>query len=214
MKKCSYEEDIDAYLRGKLSESESAKFEEHYFNCPSCFEKTQERNELMEVMKHRGAFLLAPESGRQPEPKIAFGKKVAAFLTPRQWAAAAVAAALLVFVVWGIVPRLKDRGPEFVFTGDETVRGESLVLLAPLGSVKDAPAYFEWKALDAAEYQITLFGLETPWTETTSETRIALPDDVRNKLEAGRPYSWQVKAYSPQGILLAPSAKAPFTISN
>ena len=198
----------------KLSDSEIAEFEEHYFNCPSFFAKIRERNEIMEVMKQKGAFLIAPESGRQTEPRIALGRKVAAFLTPRQWAAVAVAGALLIFVFWGIMPRLKDRAPEFVFTGDETVRGESLVLLAPQGNVKSAPFYFEWKALDAAEYQVTLFGLGMHWTRTTSETRIVLPDDVRSKLESGRSYSWQVKAYSPQGILLAASAKASFTVSD
>ncbi len=214
MKKCPHEEKVDLYLRGKLSESESAEFEEHYFNCPPCFQKTSERSELIEVIQQRGAFIFEPATLRRPKPRISLGVKVAAFLTPRQWVAAAVTAAALLVVALALVPRFKSHGPDFTFTGDETVRGESLAVLSPLGDVKAVPDRFEWKALSAAaEYQVTLSGLETLWTTTTQETKIALPEALKNKLKAGS-YTWQVKAYSAQGTLLATSPKVEFKISN
>lgn len=214
MKKCPYEEKIDLYLRGKLSETESAQFEEHYFSCPPCFQKTSERNELIEVIQRRGAFIFDPAASRRPEPRISLGEKVAAFLTPRRWVTAAVTAALLLVVALAVAPRFKSHGPDFVFTGDETVRGESLAVLSPRGDVKAVPDSFEWKALNAAaEYQVTLSGLETLWTTTTQETKIALPEDLKNKLKAGS-YTWQVKAYSAQGTLLAASPKVLFKILN
>jgi len=214
VRKCPDDEKIDSYLRRKLSEADAAQFEEHYFNCPSCFQKTSERNKLMDVIKHQGAYIFAPTAARKPEPKISFGEKIAAFLTPRQWVAAAVTAALLLVVVLGVVPRFKSQGPNFVFTGDETVRGESLAVLSPVGEVQAVPASLAWTALNsAAEYQVSLSGPETLWTKTTTETTIALPEEVKNKMKAGS-YVWQVKAYSAQGALLAASPKIEFKISN
>ena len=42
MKTCHYEGLIDRYLLGKLGEKEAGEFEEHYFNCASCFAKLAE----------------------------------------------------------------------------------------------------------------------------------------------------------------------------
>jgi hypothetical protein len=213
MRKCEYEGQIDRYLMNKLSESEKIQFEEHYFNCPSCFQKTVECNELLETIKNKGASLFVPSP---KEAHISLWEKVVSFLTPRQWIAAAVSAALLVVVVLGVVPRLKTHSPDFVFTGEETVRGESLVLVSPRGNLSAPPVYFEWKSFgENTEYLITLTlsGQEKLWSQTTPETKIAIPEDIKNKLKASGIYSWQVKAYSPQGTMLASSPKVTFKIS-
>lgn len=215
MRKCRDEEKIDLYLKGKLSDAESAGVEEHYFNCQSCFQKIQERAEIMDVIQRRGASIFSPAADRRPELGVSLWDKAAAFLTPRQWVAAAVSAALLLVVVLGVVPRFRSHAPEFALSGDETVRGESLVLLAPLGQTKAAPAEFEWKAIPAAaEYQVALSsGPNVIWTTATQETKVVLPLVIKTALKAGVDYSWQIKAFSAQGTLLAASPKEAFKFS-
>ena len=52
MKKCKYEDFIDDYLLNRLVEDRDNIFEEHYFNCPYCFEKINERQEFISIAKN------------------------------------------------------------------------------------------------------------------------------------------------------------------
>lgn len=52
MKKCQFEDFIDDYLLNRLFDGKGKKFEEHYFNCPYCFEKMLERQELISIVKN------------------------------------------------------------------------------------------------------------------------------------------------------------------
>jgi hypothetical protein len=212
MKTCRDQDLIDRYLMGKLGEAENTRFEEHYFDCRACFEMTRERGAVLDVIKQRGDMIFAPAT--RPEAKASPWEKVAAFFAPRQWAAAALAAAVLLVVGLGVLPQFKSSAPEFVFTGDETVRGETLELLNPPGNVTLPPETLGWKAVGgAAEYSVVLTQeAETLWTATTAETKIAFPKNIREKLAAGRSYRWQVKAYSAEGTLIAASPKSQFTI--
>jgi len=215
MRKCKDEENIDLYLKGGLSEAESAAFEEHYFNCPACFRKMGERAEIVDVIRSRGASIFAPEAQQGPEPRVSLWGRAAAALTARRWITAAVGAAALLIVVLGVVPRFRSRAPQFVLSGNETVRGESLVLFAPLGRLTAAPGEFAWKPVPAAsEYRVTLSsGTEVIWTTTILETKATLPADIRAALRAGVSYSWQVKAYSAQGTMIAASPREAFEFS-
>ena len=216
MRDCEDEEKIDLYLKGKLSDAGSAEFEEHFFNCPECFRKMEERAEILDVIRRRGASIFVPAADDRREPRVSLWGRAAAALTTRRWVAAAVGAAVLLVVVLGVVPRFKSHAPEFALSGDETVRGESLVLVAPVGRAPAAPAAFEWKAVpSAAEYHLTLSsGSTVIWTTTVPEARVALPPDIKSGLRAGGHYSWQVKAYSAQGTLLAASPKEAFEFSD
>lgn len=42
---------MDSYLLGKIGESAREEFEEHYFNCPDCFKKVTERDQIMNLLK-------------------------------------------------------------------------------------------------------------------------------------------------------------------
>jgi hypothetical protein len=214
MKKCEREETIDLYLLNKLSENEKWKFEDHYFNCSSCFQKTVERHALIETVKNQGAYIFPPETVHQVAERMPWTEKVLSFLTPRQWVAASVSAALIIVVVLAVVPRSNQNAPQFVFTGDQTVRGASIDAIAPAGGLSSAPALIEWKALgEDVEYKVTLSNRKVIWTGTTQDTRIALPEEIRSQLKPGERYSWQVKAYSQKGTLLAVSRLAQFTIA-
>ncbi len=222
MKPCEQERKIDAYLMGKLNKADSDAFEDHYFNCPTCFQKTYARNELVDVIKYKGAQIFAPEEeARASRPRVVESpgvpvwEKLAAFFAPRPWVAVAAAAAILTIVIVGVVPRSNPSAPVFTAIEDTTVRGASVEAISPVGALDKAPAGLSWRAVGgAAEYGISVYkGSELIWSATSREAQIGLPESVVKGFAAGADYAWQVKAYSAQGTMLSASARTGFTIT-
>jgi hypothetical protein len=211
MRKCLFEDQIDDYLLNRLEGEAKDRFEEHYFNCSSCFARLKERAEVVSAVKTRGAWLFARD--HEPARKAwepAFDR-ISAFLTPRQWVTAAVAAGVILVAVFGVLPALRQQVPQFVLSESEVVRGQSLTLISPLIDVKSVPAYFEWSRLDqAAEYKISVFNGKLLWSTTTTENKIAVPDNIKQQMVAGQKYSWQVRAFSSKGALVAVSSRVQF----
>jgi len=219
MKKCNFDNLIDNYLLNKLERKEKENFEEHYFNCERCFEKMVARDELIAVVKNKGQMIFADEARKEEKKDVFFIEKILSFLTPKQWTYAAVSVALVLLVLLNVVPLLKKTPlPPFFLDLDkeERVRGESLSLISPVIDINAVPSQFMWAPLgDNVDYKISIFFNHHPfWTATTKENTITLPEDVKNRMQASRKYSWQVKAFSPQGILLAVSPKVQFKITS
>ncbi len=102
-----------------------------------------------------------------------------------------------------------------MLNGEETVRGSSLTLISPVIDIGSVPAYFEWRALGTdVEYQVSIYNGKLLWKTTTRDSRLSLPDDVKAMMTTGTKYSWQVKAFSPQGTLIAVSSRVQFTITH
>ena len=73
-------------------------------------------------------------------------------------------------------------------------------LISPVIDVQSIPSEFKWDNLgEGVEYKIYIYNSELLWTQTTKDNFIALPKDVKNRMEAGHHYSWEVKAFSPEG---------------
>jgi len=200
---------IDEYLLGRLSAEDIAAFEEHYFNCPACFEELKIRAEVLSVIQTKGRdlFPAAAQPGRiRIRPKNPVLKPV------WWWTAAAGAAAVIVGIL--LLARPPQTPPVFTLSGDDTVRGQALGLISPRGDVALPPLYLEWAPLaEGTEYSVSLFDRERLWSETTRESRIRLPEEIRGRMLPGRTYSWQVKAFSPEGALTALSSRLPFKIA-
>jgi hypothetical protein len=211
MKKCNFENLIDDYLFDRLDETQKDKFEEHYFNCPECFEQMKQTDEMIAVIKANGSEIFrdvyAPEKTRRSrlEP-------VVAFLTPRQWAMAAVSAALILVVAIGIIPNLKTSSPEF-FINDDLVRGSSITLISPvINNLDQIPSEFRWQSLgDNIEYRLFIFHQEELiWSTTTNDNFVTLSESTKSLMAPNKPYSWQVKAFSQEGTLIAVSSRVQF----
>jgi hypothetical protein len=214
MKTCRYESWIDGYLLGKLSEKETGEFEKHYFECAPCFAKLAEQDEIIDVLKRDRSAFVAEERSAIETRKAAWYDRAFAFFTPRQWAFAGAAAALLVAVLT-VTPLFRNAPPEFVLNGEDTVRGSSLTLISPVIDIGSIPAFFEWRALGTdVEYQVSIYNGKLLWKTTTRDSRLSLPDDIKALMTAGQKYSWQVKAFSPQGTLIAVSSRVQFTINH
>jgi len=216
MRICKFEYLIDDYLLSRLSEDKRAEFEEHYFNCPLCFEKTVQRDELISVVKTQGSSIfqdiLVPKEAKRPS----VFETIYAFLTPREWATAAVSAALLLIVVFGVLPNIKATSPDF-YINEDRVRGPSITLISPvIEDMKAIPSQFRWRGLlgEDVEYKIYLYNHDLLWSSTTKENFIILPEEVKKLMISGEKYSWQVKAFSPEGALISVSSKVHFYITH
>lgn len=215
MKRCRLETQIDSYLLHKLTGDERDRFEQHYFNCPLCFDSLLERDRIIAAAKAQGPRLLQGVRTSEEGRAVSLPERVFALLSPRQWTAAAVSAALVLVIIFGALPYIrKSEAPQFFLNGESVLRGESLSLISPIIDVRTVPAYFEWKKLgDDIEYRIYVYNSEPLWSESTRETRIAIPQNVAERMSAGEKYSWQVKAFSSRGTLIAVSSRVQFKIS-
>jgi hypothetical protein len=212
MRKCKYEDLIDDYLLKRLPESERDEFEEHYFNCSHCFHELTERNELIATIKDKGYSLFQEEIMAEETRRVSWLESVRAYFTPRTWTVAAVSAALLLVVIFGVLPSLKTSSPQF-FINEDLVRGESIILISPVIDIPTVPTQFKWKSHgENVEYKIYLYNEQILWTEITTENMIRLPQEVRNLMIPGETYSWQVKAFAQEGGLIAVSSRVRFKI--
>jgi hypothetical protein len=207
MMKCRDERQMDRYILGRLSEGQTRDFEEHYFNCPACFEKLKEREATVAAVVRKRDELLAP--GRVA-PSLGGRIRAAFAFHPR---AVAAAAGLVLVIAAGLL--ILGRGPQAgPAAGGEIVRGTTIVVLAPSGALKAAPTELAWKpTAPGREYQAEISGPGLSWTSPATETGIVLPEDVRAKLRPGVAYIWQAKAYTPDGTLAERSPKTAFTIT-
>lgn len=211
MGRCRFEELIDGYLLNKLDREEAERFEEHYFNCSRCFAQLQARNELIQAVKTQGPSLVEDISPARPRA-FSWASDVWTTLVNHPWVLAP-AAALFLAAILIFSPLSKEKTPSFVLNGDSVIRGQAINLISPIIDVSTPPLFFEWKKQgENLEYKISVFNSDLLWTATTRETRIQVPEEVRQKMIPGEKYSWQVKAFSPTGALLAVSSRVQFMI--
>jgi hypothetical protein len=215
MKKCKFEDLIDDYLLNRLPEERTEEFEEHYFNCPQCFEKTKEKNEIISVIQNRGHMIFEDDYVVGAAQEAGWFEKIASFLTPKQWALATISTVVLLIIVFGVIPNLKTSSPQF-FINEDAVRGQKIDLISPVIDVSTIPSRFEWKRSPKdVEYKIYIYrNGDSLWSASTKENFIVLPEEVRNLMTSGEIYSWQVKAFSPKGILISVSSRVQFKIAH
>ncbi len=215
MRNCKFEEMIDKYLLNRLTEDEKNTFEEHYFNCPSCFEKMVERDELVAAIKYKGQEIFKDEYVAEAAKGETWWEKVTSFLTPKQWTTAAVSAVLIAVIVFGVLPMLKPTAPQFYINEDE-VRGSKITLISPIWESETVPSKFEWKKMgEDVEYKIYIYDNgNVVWEQPTVENFIILPENIKKSLASGQKYSWQVKAFSAEGTLISVSSRVEFKVHN
>lgn len=215
MRNCKFEEIIDKYLFNRLAEDEKNTFEEHYFNCPSCFEKMVERDELVAAIKYKGQEIFKDEYVSEAAKGETFGEKITAFLTPKVWATAAISAILIAVIAFGVLPMLQPTSPQF-YINDDAVRGGQITLISPIWETETVPSKFEWKKMgEDVDYKIYIYDNgDVEWSGTTKENFIDLPEKIKNTLASGEKYSWQVKAFSTEGTLISVSSRVQFKIKN
>jgi hypothetical protein len=213
MRKCHFEEKIDDYLLEKLEEAEREAFQEHLFNCPSCFARTSDREEILHVIKTNPSLLTEPE-GVPEKTRPFFGLRLwLASFKPREWALAGLTACVSLAVLALLLTRPSD-SPVFLLEDDTAVRGNAVTLISPVIDVGGIPSFFEWRVVgENTLYDLTLSNHTVLWKTTTRENRVVLPPEIRAKMKAGESYSWQIKAFTAEGTLIAVSSRVRFTVA-
>ncbi|MBD3413057.1 MAG: hypothetical protein GF421_01330 [Candidatus Aminicenantes bacterium] len=205
MEECRHEDLIDDYLFNRLNHEKKQEFEEHLFNCPHCFEQVQQKTELISVIKDH-ADSIFKDMRITEKTKNPVQQKIIGFLSPKPLISAAVTAALVLIVVFGILPHKANKTQEFILNND-TVRGSSITLIS-----KAVPSEFRWEAIGKdVEYKVSVYNDELIWEKSTTKNSISLPDEIKSRMTPGKSYFWQVKAFSPQGRLITESSKVQFT---
>jgi hypothetical protein len=188
-----------------MSKEKKEEFEEHFFNCPQCFEQIKEKNELISVIKDN-ADSIFKDIRIEEESKNKVKAKIFGFLSPKPLISAAVTAALILIIVFGIVPNFTNKTPEFIVS-DNAIRGSSITLIS-----EAIPSEFRWEDLgNNIEYKVFIYNKELLWEKSTRNNSISLPEEIKTKMIPGKSYSWQVKAFSPEGTLISSSSKVQFT---
>lgn len=213
MRKCKFESLIDNYLLNRLSSVQKKNFEEHYFNCSHCFEKIVDRDELISVVKNKGSKIFRDLKSSEVTKKEPVFQRIFSFLTPKQWAVAAASAVFLLVIIIGVVPSLRNKPPQF-FINENLVRGKSITLISPVIDIKSIPSQFKWEELGKdVEYKISIYNQDLLWSETTKNNYIQLPEAIKKRMSDSEKYFWEVKAFSPEGILVAVSSRVQFKIT-
>ncbi|NOR15812.1 MAG: hypothetical protein GQ544_08915 [Candidatus Aminicenantes bacterium] len=209
MNKCEFEAQIDGYLLNKLSEKQAEKFENHYFNCSSCFQLMVERDEVIAAVKLKGEQIFNGLESTNQTDHHPWTERLVGFFSPKQWAAVSLSAALLLVVVLGVIPQFKSSSPRFQLD-DTIMRGKTLTLIS------DAiPAQFRWEDLgEDVDYKITIDNHVQLWTATTANTYVTIPEKIKARMKPGVKYFWQVKAFAKEGSLIAESSKVQFSLSD
>ncbi len=208
MNECKWESMIDDYLLNRLNNKNNEKFEKHYFNCSTCFERLTERDELISVIKQKGDVIFRDIAIKKTSKNISLATRIRSFLTPQQWAVTAVSAALILIIVLGIIPNFKTKSSPF-YLDENATRGKSITLIS------DAiPSEFRWESVgEASEYRITIYNHEVLWDTTTRNNFISLPKEIKDKMTPHVKYFWQVKAFSSEGTLIAESSKVQLPVT-
>lgn len=215
MKNCKHEELIDEYLLNRLAENQKVRFEEHYFNCPFCFEKMTERDELLGVIKKKGHAIFKEEFLTEEIRGASWVERILSFLTPKQWAFAAVSTALILVVIFGLIPYFRVTHPTFQIVSEETRSGKSIELLSPMLDINVVPTEFKWAKSDKElEYKFSIYkNGYVLWTTKTKENFVVLPEGIRNLIMPQVRYSWEVKGFIPEGAIVAFSSRVYFRVA-
>jgi hypothetical protein len=180
---------VEGYDLGLLSDGERERLEEHALGCDGCFEGLYGEGLVTNLL-----------TGEEEErvPRVGRGRIVLLV--------GAIAASLVLAVLWLGIPQWetgRTRGPE----------APAIQILAPEGEVA-RPAELRWEPVAGARaYRVRIYtdrGLPIWETEVEAPPAV-IPEEVREALEAGQVYFWDLAALGPEGTL-AESRLIRFTV--
>jgi CheY-like chemotaxis protein len=106
-------------------------------------------------------------------------------------------------------PALPDRVP------DSITRGTAVQPIAPVGKVGTMPTELRWRTVEGAHrYQVRLLAVDesTLWQSEAELPRVALPEEVRDRLHPKVVYFWFIEAYNQEGSRLSVSERVRFVV--
>ena len=101
-------------------------------------------------------------------------------------------------------------------TGPETLRSNSVVLIAPIGDQQRPPADLRWQpAPGAARYEVHVMEVDRTdlWSAQTRDTRVELSDAVKAKMAPAKSLLWTVTAFDASSKRIATSSEEKFRLA-
>jgi hypothetical protein len=190
---------IGSYELGLLDEEEQRRFEAHLQTCHACFRDLYDMAPIAERVR-QGPGIEKPAGAENTErtdtvPAVPLR---ATSRGGRFWtlAVAGVAAVLIVGFF-----AFRTLGPWEEPERFRSTEQGAVVVFAPLGEVP-TPTELQWKVVPGAgHYEVTIQTQsgELLWRERIEDPPARLPDAVRDRLQPGETYFWEVEALSEDG---------------
>jgi hypothetical protein len=187
---------------GEMTAEEHKNFLDHTAFCPTCRNLSKAMTQLQAELKAREKTVedrRVPAAEREGLTRLAkgrlreiSGKRVLPILKPLSASSLLLAAAVLVFLGCLLLMR--------AHVSDQALRGapqEELRLIQPEGKLERAPSALVWTDIKKREgYGVEIIDdeLNLLYQDTTPNTRLELPSEVKQKIVRGRVYLWTVEA--------------------
>lgn len=214
---CIAIEELTLLLEGRRGEERRRAAQTHVKECMHC------RAELALFQEFESPTILAGEQPhvdaiaarlRQNSPwaPVPWWKR---FWTPGFLAPASIALATVVIAITAGIELRNPTGHPAIPAGHEVTRSQSLEAIAPIGDLDRQPSELQWKPVTgASRYTVRLMEVDRTelWSTTVSQTSVALPQAVREKILPLKTLLWEVTALDDSGGVLASSGFQSFRL--
>ena len=204
---CPSVDQIMAHREGRLSQKQREAFLDHAAECETCTELLERLG--LESKEVNDLTWRKVEKGLDSRPSSWKEETKGTWLPPVPYLRALAAGVLLVAVGLGIWTNWPAAEQQTSIT-----RGPVIQMVQPVGPV-DRVSHFQWSSPPVADrFRVTVRGLDTPLEMETTDSRLPLPDDLRQKLVPGRSYRWRVEALDEAGKTIVESEWVEFKVGS
>lgn len=170
--------------------------------------------------RFRSSRPVAEESGlTRPAPRRT-GRLVARkSFAIRSISTAAMSLAAMLLLIAGALYLRSGKEPLLVSdgsSGQTVLRSQAITLLEPKGDLEQTPAELRWQPVSgAARYSLKLMEVDRTvlWESSSEQSRLMLPQPVREKIVPGKTLLWEVTAIEAGGEPVATSPVERFRVA-
>lgn len=228
---CLSLDELGAHFDGTTPDNAKVRVEGHLSSCPRCqSELTMLQSfQTAEPVKEEGAAvgwivarlkiqqqqLAGTAAAKAPRERLSWWSGLLSFRT--RTAILAGAAVLVALFVARIAyhpaqePDLRaDAG-----RAAEILRSQEIAVVNPSGNLQAPPTEFRWQPVaGAVSYSILVTEVDhtVVWIGESTETKLAIPAEIRSRMVAQKPFLWQVTAFNARGDKAAESQQQRFRV--
>jgi hypothetical protein len=227
---CLSLEELGAHFDGNTPDSAKARVEGHLSSCPRCqSELAMLRSfQTAEPVKEEGAAVgwivarlksqqqqLAGTAAVKAPPERPFWSGLLSF---RPRTAILAGAAVLVALLVARIAQRPAQEPDLradAGRGGEVLRSQEIAIVNPSGDLQAPPTEFRWLLVAGAvsySIQVTEVDQTVVWSGESTETKLAIPAEIRSRMVAQKPFLWQVTAFNARGDKTAASQQQRFRV--
>jgi hypothetical protein len=228
---CLSLDELGAHFEGTTPDHVKARVEGHLSSCPRCrSELTMLRSfQAAEPVKEEGAAvgwivarlkiqqqqLAGTAAVKAPRERASWWSGLLSF---RPRTAILAGAAVLVALFVARIAQRPAQEPDLradAGRGGEVLRSQEIAVVNPSGDLQAPPAEFRWQPVaGAVSYSILVTEVDhtVVWTGESTETKLAIPAEIRSRMVAQKPFLWQVTAFNARGDKAAASQQQRFRV--